>query len=145
MAAASLPDVTFRPDGTLAPMQETTFLAGATWHATPLARHLWLWRAGSRSSARPSTSAPRTLGLGNPALNLCGCLVEGGACSPNLQTVNQINAGFWWRAYQGKFGSFRFGMQYSYTHLTRFRAAPAASSPTTDDSMVFTSIRYYPF
>jgi hypothetical protein len=54
-----------------------------------------------------------------------------------------MTAGFWWKAYQGSFGNARFGMQYSYTHLRAF--AGLGGKPTTDDSMVFTSIRYYPF
>ena len=85
-----------------------------------------------------------TLGFGSPTLNLGGCVVEGAACPANIQTENQINGGFWWRIYQGKFGSFRFGAQYSYIHLTAFPGA-GGLKPTTDDSMVFTSVRYYPF
>ena len=34
--SGQLPDVTIQPNGQLAPIQETTFLLGATWHATPL-------------------------------------------------------------------------------------------------------------
>ena len=62
----------------------------------------------------------------------------------NLQAENQINGSFWWRTYRGKFGSFRYGMQYSYTHLDSFAGAGGMHAPT-DDSMDFTSIRYYPF
>jgi len=40
-------------------------------------------------------------------------------------------------------------MQYSYTHLTSFLGAGATptttAKPDADDSMIFTSIRYYPF
>jgi hypothetical protein len=69
--------------------------------------------------------------------------VEGGACSPNLQTVNQAVAGFWWRAFNGKYGSWRVGAQYSYTHMTAFGGA-GGIKPTTDDSMIFTSLRFSP-
>jgi hypothetical protein len=141
--SGQLPDVTFRPDGTLAPTQETTFLGGFTWHTTPL---LDIYAYGGQEAQQRKTfvTGAVTSGLGSPTLNLAGCLVEGGACSPNLQTENQITAGFWWRAYQGKFGSFRLGAQYSYTHLSAFSGAGGVR-PTTDDSMIFTSIRYYPF
>jgi hypothetical protein len=141
--SAQLPDVTLRPDGTLAPVQETTFLGGATWHATPLF-DLYVYAGQEQQQRKYYDVGAQHLGLGNPALNLAGCLVEGGACSPNLQTVNQANVGLWWRAYQGKFGSFRVGAQYSYIHLTAFSGA-GGIKPTTDDSMVFTSLRYYPF
>jgi hypothetical protein len=141
--SAQLPDVTLRPDGSLAPVQETTFLGGITWHATPLF-DLYGYAGQEQQQRKYFDVGTQHLGLGNPAPNLGGCLVEGGACSPNLQTVNQANIGFWWRAYQGKFGSFRVGAQYSYIHLTAFSGA-GGLKPTTDDSMFFTSLRYYPF
>jgi hypothetical protein len=141
--SGQLPDVTFRPDGSLAPVQETTFLAGATWHVTPLL-DIYGYAGQEAEQRKTFVVGTTTLGLGSPTLTLSGCLVEGGACSPNLQTSQQLNAGLWWKAYQGKFGSFRFGMQYSYTHLSAFSGA-GGIRPTTDDSMVFTSIRYYPF
>jgi hypothetical protein len=141
--SGQLPDVTLRPDGTLAPVQEISFMAGATWHATPLL-DLYVYGGQEAQQRKLFTVGTTTSGLGSPTLNLTGCLVEGGACSPNLQAENQISTGFWWRAYQGKFGSFRFGMQYSYTHLSAFPGVGNVR-PTTDDNMVFTSIRYYPF
>lgn len=141
--SAQLPDVTLRPDGTLAPVQETTWMGGATWHVTPLFD--WYTYAGQEAQQHKYYDVgTQHLGLGNPSYNLSGCLVEGGACSPNLQTVNQISTGFWWRAYQGKFGSFRVGAQYSYTHLSAFEGAGGVR-PTTDNNMIFTSFRYYPF
>jgi hypothetical protein len=84
------------------------------------------------------------LGIGNPAVVNTGCATELGTCTVNLEAENQINGGFWWRIYQGKFGSFRFGGQYSYTKLISFAGSTGAHAPT-DDSMFFTSIRYYPF
>lgn len=141
--SGQLPDVTLRPDGTLAPAQETTFLGGITWHATPML-DLYGYGGQEQQQRKVFLTGLTVTGIGSPTLNLSGCLVEGGACSPNLQTENQLTAGLWWRAYQGKYGSFRVGAQYSYTHLTAFSGAGGVK-PTTDDSMVFTSIRYYPF
>ncbi|HEX4272629.1 MAG TPA: hypothetical protein VHZ32_14635 [Rhizomicrobium sp.] len=141
--SGSLPDTTFRPDGSLAPAQETTFLGGVTLHATPLL-DFYVYGGQEAEKRKTFVTGAVTTGLGSPTLNLSGCLVEGGACSPNIETENQVAAGLWWRAYQGKFGSFRMGLQYSYTHLSSFSGV-GGIRPTTDDSMVFTSIRYYPF
>jgi len=141
--SGQLPDVTSRPDGSLAPVQETTFMGGATLHATPML-DIYGYAGQEAQQRKTFITGTTTTGLGNPTLNLSGCLVEGGACSPNLESENQATIGFWWRAYQGKFGSFRFGAQYSYTHLTAFAGA-GGIKPTTDDNMIFTSIRYYPF
>ena len=55
--SGQLPDVTFRPNGALAPIQETTLLVGATWHATPDAGPLRLCRPGSSKSPSISMSA----------------------------------------------------------------------------------------
>jgi hypothetical protein len=142
-ASGALPDATFNANGALAPIQETSFLGGITWHTTPLL-DLYVYGGQEAQEKKTYVVGASTLGFGSPTLNLSGCSVEGGACSPNIQTADQISTGFWWKAYQGKFGSFRFGMQYSYTKLYSFVGATGIR-PTTDDSMVFTSIRYYPF
>ncbi len=141
--SGQLPDVTYRPDGTLAPINETSWMIGATWHTTPLL-DIYAYDGQEAQQRKTFTVGAATLGLGSPTLNLGGCLVEGGSCPANVQTENQINGGFWWRAYQGKFGSFRFGMQYSHIHLTAFSGAGGVK-PTADDNMIFTSVRYYPF
>jgi hypothetical protein len=141
--SGQLPDVTLRPDGSLAPVQETTFLGGVTLHASP-AFDVYAYGGQEAQKRKTYITGTTTTGLGNPGLNLAGCMVEGGGCSPNLEAENQVAVGFWWKAYQGKFGSFRFGAQYSYTHLTAFGGA-GGIKPTTDDNMIFTSIRYYPF
>ena len=140
--SGQLADITFLPNGSPRPLQETTMLFGVTVHATPLL-DLYTYLGQEAESANYANVGTTHFGLGNPGYNLAGCFVEGGSCSPNIEAENQANAGFWWRAYQGKFGSFRFGMQYSYTRLTSF--AGTGGKPNTDDSMVFTSIRYYPF
>ncbi len=142
-ASGALPDTTFNANGALAPIQETTFLGGITWHTTPLL-DLYVYGGQEAQKSKTYVVGASTLGLGSPTLNLSGCSVENGACSPNIQTADQIATGFWWRAYQGKFGSFRIGLQYSYTKLYSF-VGVAGTRPTTDDSMLFTSIRYYPF
>ena len=156
--SGGLSDVTYRPDGTLAPIQETTLMAGGTWHVDPLldiyayggqeAQHRRLFNVGGVNLAG---------GVGNPTLNEAACVagdtaaVTNNGCGANVEAENQISAGFWWRAYQGKFGSFRFGMQYSYTKVLPFSGVNGAGAAapylhtSTDDSMIFTSIRYYPF
>lgn len=145
--SGQLPDVTFKPNGTEAPIHENIILVGATWHVTPL---LDLYSYAGQESEHPKyfnvTSGATTahFGVGNPAVVNTGCETEGGNCSVNIEAENQINGGFWWKAYQGRFGSFRFGMQYSYTHLATFAGGTGLHAPT-DDNMVFTSIRYYPF
>lgn len=141
--SGQLPDVTLRPDGALAPIQETTALLGATWHVTPT---FDFYSYAGQEAEKPKYFNVGTshLGIGNPAVVTSGCATELGSCSVNIEAENQITGGFWWRVYSGKFGSVRYGMQYSYTHLDSFAGANALHAPT-DESMLFTSIRYYPF
>ena len=154
--SGGLSDVTFRPDGTLAPIQETTWMAGGTWHVTPLL-DVYAY-GGQEAQHRKLYQLGTTLGgVGSPTFNEAACVaadttaVTNSGCGANIEAENQISAGMWWRIYQGKFGSFRFGMQYSYTKVLPFAGVngATATSPylhtSTDDSMVFTSIRYYPF
>ncbi len=140
--SGQLPDVTLRPNGELAPINETILLLGATLHATPVL-DFYTYAGQEMEHSKLATVGTAVIGIGNPLTNTAGCFVEGGSCSANLHAEDQINVGTWWRAYQGKFGSLRFGLQYSYTHLTDF--AGAGGKPVTDDNMFFTSIRYYPF
>jgi hypothetical protein len=145
--SGQLPDVTLAPNGSLDPVGETTWMVGGTLHATPML-DLYVYDGQEAEHTKVFTTGTTLTGLGVPTQNLSSCLAAdtstSTACPATLENENQITAGFWWKAYQGKFGSFRFGMQYSYTKLYAFAGA-GGIKPTTDDSMVFTSIRYYPF
>jgi hypothetical protein len=140
--SGQLPDVVIAANGSLDPIQETMVLLGATLHATP-ALDLYVYAGQEAEQSKLITVGTTLLGLGQPGISTAGCFTLGGSCSANLQAENQVNVGEWWRAYQGKFGSLRIGLQYSYTRLTDF--AGVGGKPTTDDNMFFTSVRYYPF
>jgi len=58
--------------------------------------------------------------------------------------MTQLAGGFWDKVYQGSYGQVRVGVQYSYTELTAF-SGMTGGQPKTNDSMIFTSFRYYPF
>jgi hypothetical protein len=141
--AAQLPDVTLRPDGTLAPVRQFIYLAGATWHATPNL-DVYLFGGEERQRRRFFDTPTGHFGLGNPAANFTalGCRTEGGVCAPNLRRVSQITAGVWRKAYTGAYGQVRVGLQYSHTQLRGFSGA-AGFAPKTSDDMIFTSFRYY--
>ena len=58
-----------------------------------------------------------------------------------LQRVDQVTAGLWWKFFQGSFGRMQAGLQYSYTENKYFSGTVGA--PKGTDQMVFTSLRYY--
>ena len=141
--SSQLPDVTLKPDGDVAPIQETMYLLGATWHATP-ALDLYLFGGEERQKSKYYDNTAGHFGYGNPAATFteAGCTTEGGTCSPNIRKVSQITVGAWQKAFTGSYGQIRLGVQYSHTRLTDFPGRDGFV-PKTSEDMVFTSFRYY--
>jgi len=51
--------------------------------------------------------------------------------------------GFYDTVFQGRYGTIKAGVQYSYNQ--RFAFAGVGGAPKTDDNIVMTQLRYYPF
>ncbi len=151
--ASQLADVTFKSDGSLAPIPETMLLAGLTWHALPgLDFYTYAGEEDENASFGFSTVGPAhaAFGYGNPAFVNTGCNIEdfgtgigGFACTGNTKLVRQITGGFWDDIYKGAFGRLAGGLQYSFTQ--KFAFAGVGGTPERNESIFFTSLRYYPF
>jgi hypothetical protein len=123
-------------------------MVGLTWHA---ARALDLYVFGGREHEDSNffngtlNTTTQHIGYGNPQFVNTGCFSfsSSATCTGNVRTVEQINFGLWDNPYDGIFGRFRIGLQYSYTWLKAFDGVGGA--PHTSDNMFFTSFRYYPF
>lgn len=141
---SGLPDVTLRPDGTLAPLTQHAELLGLTWHATPL-WDVYALVGESVDLAKPFVANGTQYGYGNPTAVNSGCFSEtaAGACTGNTREVQQLAVGTWDNVYSGTYGQLRLGLQYSYTKRTSFTGVGGAPAP--DENMFFTSFRYYPF
>jgi hypothetical protein len=137
---SQLPDVTFAPDGRIEPISETAWLAGGTLHATR-ALDVYVF-GGEEVVGRRSFNA--TYGYGSPTLDLAGCSILGGSCAAVTRFVEQGTIGFWQKVYQGSLGRAQFGVQYSYT-VRHALSGLDGIAPVTNDNIVFTSVRYYPF
>jgi hypothetical protein len=91
-----------------------------------------------------SNGAP--FGFGNPLYDNRGCNVENSPasqCNGNTKEVRQLTAGFYYTLHQGTFGAVKVGTQYSYTQ--RFAFEGIGGAPKTDEHIVMTQLRYYPF
>jgi hypothetical protein len=151
--ASQLADATFKSDGSLAPIPETMLLAGLTWHALPgLDFYTYAGEEDENASFGFSTVGPAhaAFGYGNPAFVNTGCNIEdfgtgtgGFACTGNTKLVRQITGGFWDDIYKGAFGRLAGGLQYSFTQ--KFAFAGVGGTPERNESIFFTSLRYYPF
>ena len=140
--SAQMPDVTFRPNGSIAPIKENMLLAGLTLHATPDV-DVYGFAGRERQSKEAFNYNGIALGLGNPLYNNAGCDTEGGSCVGQSKQIWQGTLGVWWKFYQGKFGRAQFGAQYSHTEREAFEGIGGA--PKAKEDMFFTSFRYYPF
>jgi hypothetical protein len=141
--SAQLPDVTLRPDGTMAPIEETMFLVGGTWHATSKL-DIYVLGGQERQDRQFYDLGTGTFGFGNPAATFTAatCTTEGAICVPNLRKLTQITAGAWHKPFTGPYGQVRVGLQYSHTSLRGF-SGTGGFIPKTSDDMVFASFRYY--
>lgn len=144
-----LADATYNQDGSIRPVSGFVGLAGLTLHATP-AIDLYSY-GGVETQVRSFSENPNALGTyvgyGSPLTVGTGCGIEGsaaGVCNGSTRRLYQITGGFWDKLYKGSFGEVRVGAQYSYLKRELFNA-PGSFTPTTDNHMVFTSLRYYPF
>ena len=142
--SGQLPDATYTAAGTLKPLNEDMEMVGVTLHATP---DFDIYVIGGRENEDSSFFKVNGSngGYGNPAFTNTGCFdfTSTASCTGNVRDVEQITAGLWDKAYNGDYGSFRIGLQYSYTYDKAF--AGAGGAPHTSDNMIFTSFRYYPF
>ena len=142
-ASSQLPDIAIRPNGILAPVPELQALVGLVGHPTD-ALDLYVY-SGLEQAWQTSFTANGTLpfGYGNPLYNNSGCLHEGSTvCAQNTSRVWQVSGGAWYSLYKGSYGTLRIGAQGSYTRRDIFKGI--GGSPSTDEGMFFTSLRYYP-
>jgi type II secretory pathway pseudopilin PulG len=152
--SGQLPDVSFGLDGSIKPIHEWELLVGGVGHiGTRL--DVYVYAGEEREFAQQYGVASSAYnGVGNLFLNNSGCEVDGGSCGNSTHYIDQITTGFWHRPYVGKFGKLQWGIQYSYTERHLFPGYGTISptlpvsydaAPIARESMIFTSIRYFPF
>jgi hypothetical protein len=164
LGAAQINDATFSPTGAVQPIHERQAMIGVIAHVTPQT-DVYAFAGGEFASPNytvagfPKGSPVITpgfyaYGYGNPAYNNIGCNFEPTpglttfagaplACVGQIKDVRQVTGGIWHDFYNGPFGKLRAGAQYSYTVKDSFQGVGGAYKAT--ESMVFTSLRYYPF
>ena len=128
-----LPDADINPNGSLNPLNGSQMLGGIIWHADPTL-DVYGYIGQDQVDSNIYNSGGHVYGYGNSL---------GSLYSPDLNKVSQETIGFWWNIYHGNYGALKLGGQISHTLVTGFQVAGV--TPTTNDNMVFTSIRYFPF
>lgn len=141
--SAQLPDATFVANGDVAALRERQFLTGLTFHPDKTL-DIYLYYGEERAKQLFSSVGGVAYGYGNPAISNAGCITPGGTCTASIEKVSQVTLGFWWKIFQGGDGKMQFGVQYSRVYVATF-ADSTGLAPKTSNTMVFTSLRYYPF
>jgi hypothetical protein len=153
---STLPDVTVRPNGTLALIRSYQGLGTVEYHGK---KWDWYFNGGSEYAQRANYLDPvsgKQVGYGMPVnADNSGCTVEtlptanngfspGAAAKCTADTRNLIEGtvGFWYRFYSGPKGKIQYGMQYSYVNKNIW-AAVTGGNPNASENMLFTSFRYY--
>lgn len=164
--SGQLPDVTFASNGSLSPVTAIQSMVGAIAHLTPALD--WYTYAGlERDDANFGSIGTTNFGLGNPLYSDAACLttnfstpapngagvisspvtglLSNTGCSVNVKQLEEITTGIWYNFYKGNMGRIAGGLEYEYIHRDTFPGAVPAGyiSPSTNESIFMTSLRYY--
>lgn len=140
--SASLPDVTVTATGAPKPIHEVEALVGLEAHPGPVDLYAYAGLEEERRTA-VSTVGTALYGYGNPGVNNTGCWVIGGTCGAQTSAVREWTVGGWYKFYKGSYGTVEFGVQDAELYRDTFGAKGGA--PSTNDNVLMTSFRYYPF
>ncbi len=139
---SQLSDVTEKADGQFSAIPEVMALVGVIAHPSPKL-DVYAYAGGEMEQKDSSNYEHLAYGYGNSAYNNTGCSTIGGSCQGQTKDVWQATIGDWWKFYKGPWGTVQFGLQYSFTRRDLFEGV--GGNPHTDDNMLYTSFRYYPF
>lgn len=138
--SGQLPDVTVDAGGNMVPLTEAQLLTGLTYDPTSAWNFYGYY--GIEEAQRKDMGANTTAyGYGNDLDNTSVGNTAASSFKGQIQRIDQVTAGTWWKFFQGKYGKMQAGLQYSYTQDKYFSGT--AGAPKATDNMVFTSLRYY--
>src|SRR6516164_4801317 len=149
--AGQLPDVTIAADGSLSLVTGWSAMVGLIGHPWE-GLDVYVYAGQEEVAANFFNIGTTLFGLGNPGFSNATCFVttpfsfSGGTpadCIANNKRLSEITAGFWQNVYKGDYGRVTFGAQYEYIKRKSF--VGIGGDPSTDNNVVMTSVRYYPF
>ncbi|HTU33179.1 MAG TPA: hypothetical protein VMF66_05190 [Candidatus Acidoferrum sp.] len=165
-SAQSAPDVTVRPDGTFATVRSYQGLGTLAFHYPKWDVYFHVGdEYGARTQYISGTGTIPNEGFGAIGFNNAGCWAEvapgsGGYaigslanCTNNIKDIIEGTAGLWYSFYSGPKGTFKFGLQFSHEAYNTWEGvgstgvctstANPSCAPSSNENMVFTSVRYY--
>lgn len=168
---STLPDITLRPNSTLAPIHSYQGLVTLEWHSP----HWDIYTNGGieydqRTIYRNGT---QLIGYGPGNGNMTACNTQAipsapaggifppnstgfnpasGSCAADTRSVVEGTIGFWYKVYNGPKGRLQFGSQYAYVlrdvwgcaiNTGLCTNANSALNPHALNNIILTSFRYY--
>ena len=164
--SGQLPDVTYAANGSLTPITAFQSLVGAIAHAAP-SLDLYVYAGLERDDANYGSAGGTNYGFGNPLYSDAACstasfatpapsgagvpassvsgLLSNTGCSVNVKQLEEITGGLWYNIYKGYMGRVAGGLEYEYIHRDTFAGTVPSGfvSPSTNELIVMTSLRYY--
>lgn len=139
-----LPDATVGRHGQASPIPEVEAMFGAIAHPTPTL-DIYSYIGTERESKRAFTVGSTGFGYGSPLYSNAGCDIELSplACTGNSSALTGGAIGFWWRFLHANYGTMMAGASYTYVRKNVFQGI--GGSPTANEQVFMTSLRYYPF
>jgi hypothetical protein len=148
--ASQLSDVVVGSDGALSTITALHAMVGAVAH--PWAGlDVYGYAGMEKADSKVFNSAVGVTGFGVATLNNAGCGITTAAsftggtsnCAAVNKEVDMATVGFWQNLYKGEYGRVATGFQYEYIRRKSFDGLPGPVS--TNDNVVMSSLRYYPF
>ena len=137
--SGQLPDVTMDQIGNLVPLTELQLLGGLRFDPTS-EWSFYAYYGREQVAGNYQDVGGKGYGLGSNLYNTTiGAPIS--SSQAQVEAVSQVTVGAWWKFYQGSFGKWQAGLQYSYTDNTYFSGI--GGSPYATNSIVMTSLRYY--
>jgi len=159
--SSTIADVTLRPNATISPIHGFSALSTVELNPTPNF-NMYFNYGGDYLDRDYALNGTTQVGYGTRSTNMSGCLTEtfngtaaaGGAaaiapanCGGSNKDVQEFTAGYWWNIHNSPKGRLRQGIQYSRFERDLWSGAGGTANPGNgakgDDSMIFTSLRYY--
>ena len=132
-------------DGTILPLTITVAVVGLVWHTLPtLDIYTYAGLESTKAAFMDVGTVP--FGFGNPLDNNLGCNIENSrprSATATPREMRRITAGFYDTIYSGRHGTVKAGAWNFYNQ--RFAFEGFGGPPKTDDNIVMSQIRNYPF
>jgi hypothetical protein len=132
-------DFIYKPNGTIAPLQNLQAMGGIEVYPTPKLKVYFY--GGDEYIGQANYGGGYGYCTGIVASNASCFVKDSGSCSAEMRNLVQGVAGFWYDLHKGNYGTLKYGMQYSYTHKSTWADA-SGLAPTANENMAFTSLRY---